>query len=104
MSALELNAVEIKEKIKEGKLTIVDIFATWCGPCKMLLPIIDELATEYPDLGIYKMDSDQNATAMPEFRATTLPTVIFYQNGVELERFSGFRPKSDIIDLIKKHS
>ncbi len=71
----QINSDEFKEAIKEGKV-VVDLFATWCGPCKMLSPILDEISEEITTTKFYKVDVDDNEDIAREYNVMSIPTVL----------------------------
>lgn len=88
--------------IKEG-LVIVDAKADWCGPCKVLGPIIDELSNEMEDVSFYKLDVDSNPVKSSELQIRSIPAVFLYKDGELVDKFVGLKSKSDIIDFIASH-
>lgn len=99
------NDKNIDNLIEQGTLTIVKYGATWCGPCKMIAPILEELADTYGSVTFVDVDIDDeeasDSTAKNE--VTMVPTVIFYKNRKEVDRFVGFKPKEEFEALIKKY-
>jgi len=104
MPAVHLTDEEFETKVlKSEQPVMVDFYAEWCGPCKMAGPIIDELADEYKDkLLIVKMDVDKTRLTAGRFGVMSIPTIIFFKNGKEVERLSGFGGKEGYLKLIKK--
>ena len=96
-----LNEEEFEEKVKaaSGKV-LVDFFATWCGPCRMLAPILEQVAEEVKDCEVYKVDVDEAPKVARSHGIMSVPTLILFENGEETKRVSGVRPKSQIIDFI----
>lgn len=79
----------LKEKVGEG-VHLVDFWAEWCGPCKMLTPVISELKEKYEGkAGIHKVNVDDNSELAKEFGIRSIPTVVFFKDGQEMERISG---------------
>lgn len=78
------------ELIKEGKV-IVDFFATWCGPCKMLAPVLEEVAKEYPDIKFVKMDVDECPNVSKEYGIMSVPTLLKLENGELIDKKIGYQ-------------
>jgi thioredoxin 1 len=92
------------ESFKENQLVLVDVWAPWCGPCRMISPIIDQISSEYQGkLSVGKMNADDNREAVSELGVRSIPTIILYKNGEEVERKVGSVNKQQIIDLINNH-
>ena len=89
MSVLHLTTENFNETIENGRV-LVDFWAAWCGPCKMVAPIIDELAAKYDgSLTVAKVDTDSEAPIAVNYGITGIPTVILFNDGVEVKRFVG---------------
>ena len=82
-------------------LTILDFSAEWCGPCKKLSPIIEELALEYPELDIQKIDVDANKELVDKYKIRSIPTILFIQEDEVLEKLVGAVSKFDLIEKIE---
>lgn len=91
--------IEVREK--QGKI-LVDFFATWCPPCKMLSPILEEMASSESDFQICKLDIDQAMSLADEFGVMSVPTMILFENGKEVDRIIGFHSKNDILSFVRK--
>ena len=104
MSAVHFNDKNFDEKVVKSKLPVfVDFFAEWCGPCKMAAPVIDELAEEYKDkVVIGKVDVDKNQEVASKFGVMSIPTVIMFKDGKEVDRKAGFAGKAGYEGMIKK--
>lgn len=100
MSVLEIKESEFDEKVKEGKV-LIDCFAEWCGPCKMLSPIIDEVAKETNDCTFYKLNVDQASQVPIKFGIMSIPTLLFFENGEFKKKTIGFKTKEEIKEFIK---
>lgn len=100
MELEHLNEDNFKNFINQTQLTIVDFYATWCPPCKMLAPIVEELAKEANGYAIAKIDIDQAIDIANEYGVMSIPTIIFYKNGEEIHRLVGFRNKDELLDEI----
>ncbi|KAL7720254.1 Thioredoxin-1 [Entamoeba marina] len=75
--------------IREHSVVIVDFFATWCGPCKMIAPYFEELASQHPTIKFVKVDVDQGQGIAQKYSVRSMPTFILFKNGNEVDRFSG---------------
>lgn len=92
-----------KEMIQSDKPVLVDFTATWCGPCKMMAPILKEVKQEIGDTAtIIKIDVDKNKQAAGEFQVQSVPTLILFKNGQPLWRQSGVIQKAGLLSIIKK--
>ena len=87
--ALEITDNNFKEILAEGKPVVIDFWAPWCGPCKMVGPIIEELAGEYEG----KCDVDENGDVAAEYGIRNIPTVLFFKNGELVDKQVGSAPK-----------
>lgn len=84
--------------------TVVDFWAVWCGPCKMIAPVLEELANEYDGkLQIAKLDVDHNNQSAMEYEVMSIPTLILFKNGQAVERIIGFMPKAKLLAKITPH-
>ncbi|TAJ29679.1 MAG: thioredoxin [Nitrospirae bacterium] len=95
--------------MKAPELVMVDFWAVWCGPCQMVAPIVDEVATEYAGkLRVYKLNTDENPEIAGRYQVMSIPTIIFFKNGQPVEKLIGARPKrqfKETIDsLLAQHS
>ena len=90
------------EKLKNGDLPlVVDLWATWCGPCRMVGPIVDELATEYEGKVIIgKIDVDNNDDVVSQFGIRNIPTILFFKDGVVVDKQVGAAPKATFVAKI----
>lgn len=96
----EINSVEFKEVIKEGKV-VVDLFATWCGPCKMLSPILDEISEEITTTKFYKIDVDDNEDVAREYNVMSIPTVLVFENGNLKNTIVGLKAREYLVEEFK---
>ena len=103
MAILIKSNEEFNNTIKEG-VTLVDFFATWCGPCKMLAPVFQEVGNELdPKAKFYKIDIDASLDIARQFSVSTVPTVIIFRNGEPIERLVGFMPKENLLSKIREY-
>lgn len=98
--ALELNDANIDDTINNNKITIIDFWAAWCGPCKLLGPVIEELAKDNAGIAIGKLDVDANNETAKKFGIRGIPTVLFYKDGVQVHKLIGYQPKESIQKII----
>ena len=94
MDIIHLTEDTFEETIADGTV-LVDFWATWCGPCRMLAPTIEKLAEEYPDVKVCKVDVDENQGLAMEYRIMSIPTVMIFKDGELAETFIGVRPIDD---------
>ncbi|GAE16347.1 Thioredoxin 1 [Bacteroides pyogenes] len=101
--ALEITNSNYKEVLAEGKPVVIDFWAPWCGPCKMVGPIIEELAEEYKDRVIIgKCDVDENDDVSAEYGIRNIPTVLFFKNGEIVDKQVGAVGKPVFVEKIEK--
>ena len=96
------NKAEFEQLIKENNNVVIDFYATWCGPCKMLAPIIEQVANEVSHVKIVKVDVDVAGDLAELFGITSIPTVVYIKNQKLELRELGFKPKTGILDNINK--
>lgn len=89
------------EVMNSDKPVLIDFWATWCGPCRMLAPIIEELAEERDDIKVGKVNVDEEAELAEKFDIESIPTLVLIKNGKIVSRSLGYRPKSDIEEMLK---
>lgn len=93
-----------QEVCKEEKLTLVDFWATWCGPCRKLSPMIEEIAQEFGDKAKFvKIKADENVESAQKYSISGLPCILIFKNGEPVERIVNIVPKSTIISNLNKH-
>ncbi|MCD5407197.1 MAG: thioredoxin [Desulfotomaculum sp.] len=102
---LYLTDGEFNEKISESNLPIlVDFWAEWCGPCKMIAPELEKLADELAGkVRVAKMNVDENRGTPGQFQVMSIPTMILFKGGKEVERVIGFRKKDELVKMIEKY-
>lgn len=101
-AALELTTDNFKDTIATG-VTLVDFWATWCGPCRMLGPVIDEIATEITDADICKVDCDTQRDIAVEYGVSSIPAIFIFKDGEIVESFTGVQSKGALTEAVKKH-
>lgn len=87
----------------QDELVLVDFFATWCGPCKMLGPVLEEMSSERSDVKIVKIDVDENPNLSKRFAIMSVPTLILFKNGIPVSTQHGFMPKPLLEEWIKRN-
>lgn len=102
--ALKFNDANFAADVLDAKeLVLVDFYADWCGPCKMMAPIIDELAGEYGDVKIGKLNVDDSPATASKYRVMSIPTLLFIKNGQVVETIVGAVSKAQLADKINQH-
>ncbi|MDD4815610.1 MAG: thioredoxin [Clostridia bacterium] len=99
----QIKSEDFKTKVLQSKKPVlVDFFATWCGPCRMLTPILEQIAEEKKnEVDIFKIDVDECEDLSREFGIMSIPTIMVFKNGQLVKRETGLRPKGAILDLLK---
>nr|UNJ15537.1 thioredoxin [Cyanidiaceae sp.] len=93
-----------KEVVNSEKLVLVDFWAPWCGPCRMIAPVIDELAQEYSEqVKIVKINTDENPSISAEYGIRSIPTLMIFKNGKRVDTVIGAVPKSTLTNALKKY-
>ncbi len=95
------NVNQFKELIVSEEKILVDFYATWCGPCKMLSPIIDEVAEENKEYKFYKIDVDENEEFDKQFGIMAMPTLLVFEDGKLTKRQTGFISKEELEEFLK---
>ena len=97
-----INSNEFNNTVESG-VVVVDFFATWCGPCKMLSPVIDELSGELENVNFVKVDIDQSMDLAQKFKIVSVPTLKVFKNGEEVDTLMGFMPKDVLKSKVEAH-
>ena len=95
------NEQEFKDFIKEG-LVLIDFFATWCGPCKMLSPVIEQVEREKPELKVVKVDVDEAPAIAAEYGIQAIPTLFLVKEGKIVDKRMGYLNKNQLNDFVNK--
>ena len=101
MSALHITKETFpKEVLQSEKTVLLDFFATWCGPCKMLAPILDEIAEEREDIKVCKVDVDQEPELAAQYQVVSIPTLFVIEKGKVVNQSLGAKPKAKILEML----
>lgn len=101
MSIIHINENNFEaEVLNSDKPVLLDFFATWCGPCQMVGPILEEIAVERTDIKVAKVDIDEQMALARKFRVMSVPTLVVMKDGEIVNRALGARPKSEILAML----
>lgn len=102
MSIINLTKDSFHNEVMETeKVVVIDFWATWCGPCKMMAPVVEEVAKDYPDVKVCKVNVDEEPELSNAFKIVSIPTIVVIKNGEIIDSVVGYRPKEDIEKIIK---
>lgn len=103
MAIIEVKDSNFDEQI-QSSVKLVDFWATWCGPCKMIAPVLEDLAVDYEGKAdILKLDVDQNQATAAKFEVMSIPTLIVFKDGQPVDKVVGFQPKENLAQVLDKH-
>ena len=102
MSVVEIKQDEFKIKVTNAKKVLVDCYADWCGPCKMLSPIIDELAEEIEDVTFYKLNVEEAEDVAMEYEIMSIPTLLIFEDGELKDKLIGFKTKEELKEILEE--
>lgn len=91
--------MQFEEEITNEKIVLVDFYADWCGPCKMLAPILEQISEENPEIKIIEVNVDEYSNEAKNYNILSIPTLIFMENGKEKKRLVGLVSKEEILEL-----
>ena len=93
-----------QEVLKSDTPTLVDFWAVWCGPCRMVAPVVDEIAREQlGKLKVMKLDVDENQNTAMAYGVMSIPTLLLFKNGKPVDRIVGFQPKPQLVSRLQRH-
>lgn len=93
-----------QEVLQANKPVLIDLWAVWCGPCRMVTPVVEQLAEEYVGKVIVgKLDVDSNPITPAQYGVQGIPTIILFKNGQEVDRIVGARPKGQFVEMLERH-
>ena len=100
MSVVKVTKENYAALVAENQTVLLDFWATWCVPCKMIAPIVEEIANERGDILVGKVDVDSEMELALQFGVSSIPTLVVIRNGVPAAKSAGYRPKADILKLL----
>ena len=105
LAPIELNEQNFSNYITNSDLPIlIDLWAEWCGPCKMIAPVLEELAGDYDGKAdILKLDVDENPSTAAKYEVMSIPTLIVFKDGEAVDKVVGFQPKENLAEVLDKH-
>lgn len=102
MSVLHINHESFEKIIaQDGKTVLVDFWATWCGPCRMIAPVLEEVAKECPDVTVCKVDVDEERDLALEYGVSSIPTLLVFRDGKVVNQSIGAMPKERILAMLQ---
>ena len=101
MAAIKINKDNFESVIKSNESVLLDFYADWCGPCRMVAPIIEEIANENPDIAVGKINVDEENELAARFGVFSIPTIVAIKRGEVISKSVGAKPKAQLIALIK---
>lgn len=100
MAAVELTSANFEETVKGGGIVLVDFWASWCGPCQMQGPVVEELADNRTDIRVGKVNVDQEGALAAQFQVTNIPSLVFFKDGQMVKKEVGFHSMEEIEEII----
>lgn len=100
MAVLEITNENFDEIVKSNETVLIDFFAVWCGPCKIMSPVIDEIAEENAGITVGKCDVDEADELADKFEIMSIPTIMVFKNGEAVKTFNGVTDKQEIVNAL----
>lgn len=101
----KITKADFEEKVLDNSgLVLVDMYADWCGPCKMISPLLEDLSKTNGNVAFVKVDVDAEIDLASFYGVQSIPTIMLFKNGEVVDKFNGFKPKTFIQELLDKHS
>lgn len=98
-----LNSSNFQDVVSANDVVVVDFCATWCGPCRMISPFLEEIEAEMPDIKVYKVDIDASPDIAASYDVMSVPTLIMFRNGTQVSTCVGASSKARLSDWIRSH-
>lgn len=103
-NTITVTTADFDDVVRSSKPTLVDFWAEWCGPCRVVAPILDEIAGDYPDqITVAKLNVDENQHTAMQYEVMSIPTMIIFKDGVEKKRVVGARPKAALVAELSEY-
>ncbi len=103
MSTIKVTDIDFQEILQNNDLVLVDFWAPWCGPCKAIAPVLEEIANENSNVVIAKMNTDENPNTASQHGIMSIPTMMIFKNGELVDRLVGAMPKPSIMEKLQVH-
>ena len=101
MAAININKNNFQDEVMNSdKKVLLDFWAPWCGPCRMVVPLVEEIAVERPDIKVGKINVDENPELARQFRVLSIPTLVVMENGKIIRQSRGAMPKHEILAML----
>ena len=103
MSTINVTDADFQDTLQNNNLVLVDFWAPWCGPCRMVAPVLEEIASENSNVVIAKMNTDENPNTASQHGIMSIPTMMIFKNGELVDRLVGALPKPAIMEKLEPH-